>query len=142
MHDVGVPGVDARVLGLLVFRAVALVVLVEDVVVVDERVGRLREEVEQELLDLRVEHALHLRRVVEVRALRLEMGQRDAEPVHALGAADREAGVVLPDAPGVAHHLREVEVAPPEVLFGLAKDAFASASRAGSRHRALDGTME
>ena len=122
MHEVGVIGVHARVLVVLVFRAVARVVLVEDVVVVDQGVGRAREELEEELLDLGVEHALHLRRIVEVRARGLEVRQRDAEPVHAFGAVGREARVVLADAPRVAHHLREIEVAPPVVLLVLAQD--------------------
>ena len=77
VHDVGVVGIDAG-FSVLVLRAVALIVLVEDVVVVHQRVGRVREEVEQELLDLRVVDALHLLRVVEVRALGVEVRQRDA----------------------------------------------------------------
>jgi hypothetical protein len=64
VHQVGVIGVHPRVVAVLVFGAVAPVVLVEDVVVLDQRIGRIREELEQELLDLRVEHALHLRRTV------------------------------------------------------------------------------
>ena len=122
VHEGGVTGVHTRVLVVLVFRAVARVVLVEDVVVVDQRIGRVREELEQELLDLGVEHALHLRRIVEVRALGLEVRQRDTEPVHAFGALGREARVVLADAPRVAHHLREPEVPLPAVLLVLAQD--------------------
>jgi hypothetical protein len=60
VHKVGVTGVHTRVLVVLVFRAVARVVLVEDVVVVDQRIGRIREELEEELLDLGVEHAFCL----------------------------------------------------------------------------------
>ena len=59
MHQRGVAGVHAGVLVGLVFGAVARVVLVEDVVVVDEGVGRIWEKVQQQLLDLRVEHPLH-----------------------------------------------------------------------------------
>ena len=122
VHDVGVVGVHARVLVVLVFRAVARIVLVEDVVVVDQCIGRAREELEKELLDLGIEHALDFRRVVEVRALGLEMRQRDAEPVHAFGTVGREARVILADAPRVAQHLREIEVPPPVVLLVLAQD--------------------
>ena len=118
----GVTGVHTRVLVVLVFRAVARVVLVEDVVVVDQSISRVREELEQELLDLGVEYALHLRRVVEVQALGLEVRQRDTEPVHAFGAVGREARVVVADAPSVAQHLREPEVSPPVVLLVLAQD--------------------
>ena len=50
VHQVGVIGVHTRVVAVLVFGAVALVVLVEDVVVIDQRVGRIREELEQQLL--------------------------------------------------------------------------------------------
>ena len=59
----------------------------------------------QEFLDLGVENALHLCRIVEVCAFGLEVRQRDTEPVHAFGAIGREARVVLADAPGVAHNL-------------------------------------
>ena len=92
MHDVGVVGVHTRVFVVLVFCAVALVVLVKHVVVVHERIGRTGEEVEEEFLDLRVEHTLHLGRVVEVLALGLAVRQRDAKFVHALGARGRETG--------------------------------------------------
>jgi hypothetical protein len=51
VHQVGVIGVHARVLAVLILRAVALIVLVEDIVVVDQRVGRVREELEQQFLD-------------------------------------------------------------------------------------------
>ena len=129
MDEVGVSGVHAGVPGVLVFRAVALIVLVEDIVVIDQRVGRIREELQQQLLDFRVEHALHFRGVVEVPALRLEMRQRDAEPVHAFGASGREARIVFADPARIAQHLREVEAAPPaggfipaqQVGFGLAR---------------------
>lgn len=43
MHDVGVLGVHARVFGLLILAAVAGIVLVEDVVVIDQSVGRAGE---------------------------------------------------------------------------------------------------
>ena len=49
------------------------------------------------------------------------MRQRDAEPVHAVGAVGREARVVLADAARVAQHLREIEVAPAVVLLVLAQ---------------------
>jgi len=44
VHKVGIIGVHTRVVAVLVFRAVARVVLVEYVVVVDQRIGRVREE--------------------------------------------------------------------------------------------------
>jgi hypothetical protein len=85
VHQVGVIGVYTRVLAVLILCAVALVALVEDVVVIDQRIGRIREELEQQLFDLRMIDAFHLRRIVDVRALGLEMRQRHAEPVHAFG---------------------------------------------------------
>ena len=44
VHEAGITGIHTRVLVGLVFRAVARVILVEDVVVVDQRIGRVREE--------------------------------------------------------------------------------------------------
>ena len=75
VHDVGVVGVYTRVFVVLVFRTVALVVLVKYVVVVHERIRRLREKFQEELLHLRVVHALDFRRVVEVLALGLTVRQ-------------------------------------------------------------------
>jgi hypothetical protein len=54
VHKGGVTGVHTRVLVVLVFRSVARVVLVEDVVVVDQCISRVPEELEAELLDLGV----------------------------------------------------------------------------------------
>jgi hypothetical protein len=102
MHEVGVIGVHTGVLAVLVFGAVALVVLVEDVVVVDQCVRRVREEIEQQLFDFGVIHPLHFRRIVDVCAFGLEMRQGQAELVHAFGAVRREARVVLADPPRIA----------------------------------------
>jgi hypothetical protein len=72
------------------FRAIARVILVEDVVVVDQRIGRVREELEEELLDLRIVDVPYLGRVVDVRALRLEVSQRDTEwSMHSALVGDR-----------------------------------------------------
>src|SRR5947208_3317914 len=49
VHQVGVIGVHTRVVAVLIFRPVALVVLVENVVVIDQRIGRIREELEEQL---------------------------------------------------------------------------------------------
>jgi hypothetical protein len=43
VHQVGVIGIYTRVVAVLVFGAVARVVLVENVVVIDQRIGRVRE---------------------------------------------------------------------------------------------------
>ena len=102
VHQVGVIGVHAGVLAVLILRAVALVVLVEDIVVVDQRIGRVREELEQQLLDLRVVHPLHLSRIVDVCALGLEVRPGHAELVHAFGAVRRKARIVLADPPRIA----------------------------------------
>ena len=121
VHEVGVGGVHTRVLVVLVLRAVALVVLVKHVVVVHQRIGCVREKLQEELLHLRVEHALHLRRVVEVLALGLAVRQCDAKLVHALGAVGREAWVVLLHSSRVAHHLRKIEASPHVVPIVLAQ---------------------
>ena len=120
VHDVGIVGVDARVLLGLVLGAVALVVLVENVVVIHERIGRAREKVQQEPFYLRVVYAFHLRRVVEVPALGLAVRQRNAKLVHAFGAAGRETRVVLLHSSCVAQHLRKIEAPAPDVLLFLA----------------------
>ena len=109
VDEVGVAAVDARVLVVLILGPVARVVLVEHIVVVDQGVGRAREEVQEELLDLDVEDALNFVRVVEVPAFRLQMRQCDPQLVHALRAVGREPGVVLLHAARVAEHLRKVE---------------------------------
>jgi len=97
-------GVHTRVLVVLVFRAVARIVPVEDVVIVDQRIRAPGKELEEELLDLGVEHALHLRRIVEVRALGLEV--RQETPSRSMHSGCWARGrVVLADAPRVAHHL-------------------------------------
>ena len=49
------------------------------------------------------------------------MGQRETEPVHALGTVGHEAWVVLADAPRIAQHLREKQVPPPVVRLVLAQ---------------------
>ena len=121
MHEVGVVGVHTGVLVVLVLRAVAIVVLVKHVVVVHERICRVREKLQKELLHLRVEHALHLRRVVEVLALGLAVRQRYAKLVHALGAVGRKTWVVLLHALRVAHHLRKIEIPPSDVVLFLAQ---------------------
>jgi len=92
VHNVGVVGVHTRALVVLVLSAVALVVLVKHVVVVHERIRRVREELQEELFHLRVEHALHLCRVVKVLALGLTVRQRNAKLVHALGAVGERPG--------------------------------------------------
>ena len=92
MHNVGVLGIHAPVLAVLVLFAHARVVLVENVVVIVQCIGRAREEGEEKLLDLGVEHTLHLRRIVEVRARGLDVRQREAEPVHAFGAVGERPG--------------------------------------------------
>ena len=63
-------------LRILVFRSIAWVILIEDIVIVDERVCCIRKELEKKLLDLGVEHAFHLCRVIKIRALGLEVRQR------------------------------------------------------------------
>jgi hypothetical protein len=73
VHDVGILGVHTRVLGVLVLCSVARVVLVENVVVVDECIGRAGEKFQDELLDFGVEYALDFRRILEVRAFGFEM---------------------------------------------------------------------
>jgi hypothetical protein len=67
-----------------------------------------------------------------IRALGLQVRQRQAEPVHAFGAVGREARIVLADAPRIAHHLGEKQVSRPVVLLVPA------ASRARARAR-VDG---
>jgi hypothetical protein len=78
VHQVGIVRVDPRVLLVLVLGAVPGIVLVEDIVVIDQGVGRAGEEIEQQLLDLGIKDALHLRRGIEVGAFGVEMRQRDA----------------------------------------------------------------
>ena len=79
MHKVGVFGIHARVFGVLVFGTVARVVLVKGIVVVDQRVRRPREEIQQQLFDFRIEHPFHFRRVVEIGAFGFQMRQRQAQ---------------------------------------------------------------
>ena len=121
MHDVGVVGAHPRVLVVLILLDVASVVLVECVVVVHQRIRGAREELHEELLHLRVEHALHLRRVIEVLALGLAVRQRDAKLVHALGAVGQETWVVLVQSSRVAHHQRKIEASPLVVFLVLAQ---------------------
>ena len=135
VHEVDVLGVHSRIPGVLVLGAIALVVLVEHVVVVDERIGRVGEEVHEELLDLGVEDPLDFGRVVEVLALRFEVRQRDAEPVHALGAVGREPRVVLSDAARVAQHLREVEALSLVALVVLPQRPYFGRTRRVPPHR-------
>ena len=121
MNDVGVIGVHAGIFLFLIFRAVALIVLVEDVMVVDQRIGRAREKVEKKLFDLRVVDPLHFLGIVEVGAFGFEMGERDAKPVHAFGTGGRKARIIFADAPRIAHHLREEKIALEIVLLALAQ---------------------
>src|SRR5262249_40934173 len=121
VHDVGVIRIDAWILLVLIFRAVALVILVKHVVVVYQRVRRAGEKVQKELFDLRIVYALDLGRVVEVLALGFAVRERDAELVHALGAVWRKTGVVLLHASRVAQHLRKIKASPPDVMLFLAQ---------------------
>ena len=64
-----------------------------------------------------VERVFYLGRIIEVGALRFEMRQRDAEPVHALGTLRRQAGIIVLDPPRIAHDLREEQLAPAPAAF-------------------------
>ena len=92
VDDIGVEGVDPRVLIVLILPDRTRVFLVKHIVVIYEGIGCTGEEIEQELLNLRVEHALHLGCVVEILALRFAVGERDAELVHALGLVGERPG--------------------------------------------------
>src|SRR5208282_5700297 len=121
VHVVGVVGIYTRVLVVLILGAVAFVVLVKYVVVVHERIGGVRVKLQQELLHLRVEHALYLGRIVKIPASGLAVRQRHAKLVHALGAAGRETGVVLIHSSRIAQDLRKIEASAPDVLLFLAQ---------------------
>ena len=69
VHDVGIEGVDPRVHIGLVFNDIPHIVLVEHIMVVDQRIGRAGEELEQQRLYFRVVHASNLFGVINVRAL-------------------------------------------------------------------------
>ena len=71
VNEVGVKGVYTWDLVVLVFCAVALVVLIKHVVVVHKRIRRVWEKLQEQFLHFRVEHALHLFCVIEVFALGL-----------------------------------------------------------------------
>ena len=99
MNEIGVVGVYPRVLVVLIFGAIAFIVFVENIVVVDQRVRCARKELEQQFFHLGVEHSLYLMRVIKILALRFAMRERNAKLVHALCAIRRESRVVLLDAP-------------------------------------------
>ena len=120
VHEVGVTGVYTWDLVVLVFLAVALVVLVKHIVVVHKRICRTREILQEEFLHLRVEHSLYLLRVIEVLTLGLTVCQRDPELIHALRTVWREAWLILLHSSRVPQHLWKIETSSPLIAFFFA----------------------
>src|SRR3546814_2217371 len=65
---------------------------------------------------------LDLGRVVEIGAGGVEMGERDAEPVHALRAPGRQARILVADPARIAQDLRKPQVAPEIIVLILLED--------------------
>ena len=77
----------------LILDHVTIVVLVEHVVVVRQRIGCTGKEIEYEFFYLRIKNALDLVGVVKVPALRFEMRDRQTKFVHTFRAERRKAGI-------------------------------------------------
>ena len=129
VHEIDISGVDSGVLRFLIFPDRAVVVPVEDVVIVDEGIGGTGKEIQEKLLDFRIEDTLHFRCVVEVGAGGVEVGQGDPQPVHALGRGHRQTRSGFLDLAGIAYYLGKIEGTPPDVLFRLAQQACLPAPR-------------
>ena len=111
MDQVRVAAIYARVLAVLIFSAIALVVFIEHIVVVDQSIGCAGEKVEQQLFHLCIEHTFHFFMVVEILALRLAMRERHSQFVHTLGGVRRQTWIIIFDPPGVFQYLGKEQIA-------------------------------
>src|SRR3546814_2487521 len=77
---------------------------------------------------------LDLGRVVEIGAGGVEMGERDAEPVHALRAPGRQARILVADPARIAQDLRKPQVAPEIIVLILLEDRRDIGARRSEEH--------
>ena len=75
MNQVGIVGVYPRVFIFLVFSAVAFVIFVKDVMIVDQCIGRSRKKLQQQFLHFRIKHTLHFSCVIKVFTFRFAVGK-------------------------------------------------------------------